>query len=449
MVTVVEEFRSRAGRVATNGRAAAPGIPAGTTNYIYYDSQWSRLAGISARAFWAEDGLQQLIETRTNGTANSDVTEQMVWSAAYINAPVLQDTYNAGVIQPNSRLYFTQDANWNTTAVIGYNTTTGTWQVAQRYVYSPYGNISILNPDFTTAPTGTQPLANNLYQGMSLDPVTGLYYERARWYSPALGTWTSQDPLSYINGANTYQFVVSNPVGSVDQWGTAHGNSLTDTRPQVIYQINGPDGNVYKYGISGTPPDTDGQYPRLQNQLNQLNEGMPEGQPGYTGNVIDTAPNRATAVDAEQALVDNYYAANGEMPGIMKRPLPSVDAIEAYQDAHPSAARGSPETEECPEDKVEDDIGPFEDFLEGIDPLGILLNVLTTPGVAGGSGDMIPVGAMFPEAMPPGVMPAVGPATPASGPAIPAVPWFMSPVQGLGSNWLTPELSGGNSPSSP
>ncbi len=138
-----------------------------------------------------------------------------------INAPARQDFYSSGVIQPNSRLYFTQDANWDTTAVVGYDSTTGTWQVVQRYVYSPYGNITILNPDFTTAPTGTVPMANNLHQGMALDPVTGLYYERARWYSPSLGTWTSQDPLQYINGADTYQFVMSNPVGRVDPFGLA------------------------------------------------------------------------------------------------------------------------------------------------------------------------------------------------------------------------------------
>ena len=104
-----------------------------------------------------------------------------------INAPVLQDTYSAGVIQPNSRLYFTQDANWDTTAVVGYNASTSTWAVVQRYVYSPYGTLTILNANFTAAPTGTVPLVNNLFQGMANDPVTGLYYERARWYSPSLG----------------------------------------------------------------------------------------------------------------------------------------------------------------------------------------------------------------------------------------------------------------------
>jgi RHS repeat-associated protein len=48
------------------------------------------------------------------------------------------------------------------------------------------------------------------------DLVTGLYYERARWYSASLGTWILPDHLSYTNGANTYQFVMSNPVGNVD-----------------------------------------------------------------------------------------------------------------------------------------------------------------------------------------------------------------------------------------
>ena len=54
------------------------------------------------------------------------------------------------------------------------------------------------------------------------DPVTGLYYERARWYSPSLGTWISQDPAGYINGADTYQFVGDGPVGRVDAGGTSH-----------------------------------------------------------------------------------------------------------------------------------------------------------------------------------------------------------------------------------
>ncbi len=190
-------------RISESYPQGGNGVAAGTVNYIYYNSNW------------------QTIETRTNGTANSNVTSQMVWSAAYINAAILQDTYSAGVIQPNSRIYFLQDANWNTTAIVGYNSTTGAWGVTQRYVYSPHGSLLVLNSDFSTPPGGTQPLVNNLYQGMTLDQVTGLYDARNRNYSPSLGVWISQDPAQYINGANTYQFVMGNPVGATDPSGLA------------------------------------------------------------------------------------------------------------------------------------------------------------------------------------------------------------------------------------
>ena len=205
-------------RITESHPQGGNGIAAGTVNYIYYDSSW------------------QAIETRTNGTANANVTSQTVWSAAYINAAVLQDTYSAGVIQPGSRIYFLQDANWNTTAIVGL--VSGNWQVVQRYVYSPYGTITVLNADWSTPPAGTQPTVDNLYQGMTLDSVTDLYYARNRNYDPSLGSVLRQEPksrlsagvahreinqypLQYINGANTYQFVVSNPVNAVDPWGLA------------------------------------------------------------------------------------------------------------------------------------------------------------------------------------------------------------------------------------
>ena len=123
---------------------------------------------------------------------------------------------------------YLQDANWNTTAVVGFNGTTGTWGVTQRYVYSPYGNITVLNAEWSTPPAGTQPIVNNLYQGMTMDVVTGLYDERFRNYSPSLGTWISQDPLSYVNGANTYQFEVSQPATSADPTGEVQWSVLLD-----------------------------------------------------------------------------------------------------------------------------------------------------------------------------------------------------------------------------
>ncbi len=193
--SAVQKSADQRYRVTESYPQGGTGIPAGEIDYIYYDSQW------------------QAIETRTNGTAASNVSSQMVWSAAYINAAILQDSYTAGTLQPNSRLYFLQDANWNTTAIVNF--INAAWQVLQYYVYSPYGTITVLNEDGA----GSTPIVNNLYQGMTLDPVTGLYYARNRNYSPTLGRWINQDPAGYINGANTYQFVMSNPVNRVDPEG--------------------------------------------------------------------------------------------------------------------------------------------------------------------------------------------------------------------------------------
>ena len=112
--------------------------------------------------------------------------------------------------------YYLQDANWDTTAVVGFKSTTGTWGVTQRYVYSPYGSITILNADWSTPPSGTQPIVTNLYQGMTLDAVTGLYDERFRNYSPSLGMWISQDPAGYLGGANAYSFDGGDPIDRSD-----------------------------------------------------------------------------------------------------------------------------------------------------------------------------------------------------------------------------------------
>ena len=72
-------------------------------------------------------------------------------------------------------------------------------------------------------------------RSMSAGPVTGLYYERARWYSPSLGTWISQDPAGFVNGANTYQFVMSSPVGRVDASGALYFSTGWQNRAIPVY----------------------------------------------------------------------------------------------------------------------------------------------------------------------------------------------------------------------
>ena len=127
----------------------------------------------------------------------------------------------AGAVQPAQRIYYQHDANFNTTAVAGL--VGSTWQVTQRYVYDPYGNVTVLNADWTTA-SSQIPLTQYLHQGGRLDPITGLYLFRHRDYSPTLGNWIEQDPLGYINGASRYQFAMDTPLRWTDPKGEKPGD---------------------------------------------------------------------------------------------------------------------------------------------------------------------------------------------------------------------------------
>src|SRR5690606_2499895 len=60
------------------------------------------------------------------------------------------------------------------------------------------------------------------YTGHELDAETGMYYAGARYYMPALGRWTSVDPLAdEFPSWSPYNYVMNNPLSLVDPTGKA------------------------------------------------------------------------------------------------------------------------------------------------------------------------------------------------------------------------------------
>src|SRR5882762_2785777 len=70
--------------------------------------------------------------------------------------------------------------------------------------YLPYGKSA-----GATAPFG--------YTAQRIDPETnGLYYYRARHYSPAWGRFLETDPIGYRGGVNLYAYVGNDPLNFTD-----------------------------------------------------------------------------------------------------------------------------------------------------------------------------------------------------------------------------------------
>lgn len=162
----------------------------------------------------------QILEIRKD--SDTDPYDQYVWGIRYVHSPVCRfrdgntdGDYDDTGDDTDDNLYFANDANFNITALIE---TDGT--VAERYVYDPYGHVTIYNSDWS----GTVSWANSrknpiLYTGHRWDNETGLYYGCNRYYHPTLGRWLQRDPIGYVDGMNLYEYVRSKPVNLVDSYG--------------------------------------------------------------------------------------------------------------------------------------------------------------------------------------------------------------------------------------
>jgi RHS repeat-associated protein len=95
-----------------------------------------------------------------------------------------------------------------------YNTGT----VADHIVYDSFGNIT------SQSDSGNAMLMG--FDGYQYDSETGLYYANARYYSPSLGRFISQDPTGFAAGdSNLYRFVGNHPTYSTDPTGLFEGGS--------------------------------------------------------------------------------------------------------------------------------------------------------------------------------------------------------------------------------
>ncbi|MFH1730730.1 MAG: RHS repeat-associated core domain-containing protein [Planctomycetota bacterium] len=207
-------------------------------------------AGVDTYRHFFYDAGWQILETRvtdpaaeppeTENTAPQDLEPeyQYVWSARYIDAPILRDknTDQDGLcddgrmgridIHPHSAWKNAQgrilhhghltDANMNVTALFS---TAGV--ALERYTYDAYGHTTVYDPDWESDEDGTDYDNVILFAGYYRDPETWFYHVRNRSYHAELGRWHQRDPIGYADGMSLHEYVGSRPTTYHDPFGLA------------------------------------------------------------------------------------------------------------------------------------------------------------------------------------------------------------------------------------
>jgi RHS repeat-associated protein len=149
-------------------------------------------AGVTT-TYFLSDGADEIAEY----DRNKALTVRYVPGPA-IDEPVAVVTGNAA---PYTHRYFHTDRQGS---VIAMSDDSGA-KVEGPYVYDPYGNC------FSGGSARSSSGEPYRFTGRRLDPETGLYYYRARYYWPQGGRFLSTDPVGYAADLNLYTYVGNDP----------------------------------------------------------------------------------------------------------------------------------------------------------------------------------------------------------------------------------------------
>jgi RHS repeat-associated protein len=153
----------------------------------------------------------------------------------------------------------------------------------QRFSYDEYGNLS-----GASNATGEQ----FRYTGRRYDAETGLYYYRARYYSPQLGRFLQVDPVGYKDDVDLYTYVGNDPLDKTDPSGKCFEDAC------VLEGTVAVEGIIYAGAAIAATPFISEIADKLGNLMNAKQE------PG-------SRPGKAFTPKGKDAVKDDNKSKNG------------------------------------------------------------------------------------------------------------------------------------------
>jgi RHS repeat-associated protein len=168
------------------------------------------------------------------------------------------------------------------------------------------------------------------YTGQVWLPELGLYYYKARMYSPTLGRFMQTDPIGYGDGMNMYRYVGNDPVNGTD--------------PTGLIQIGGLGGG--SGAIGGSVGSNESGWSQCSNNPGLVAACPPEGNPGIT----------VTGPRTPQPLIENMSLDQCFQTGICSSSYGPTRQVTGGQ---VSGSRDAPQkTKDTTCDKVARQTGP-------------------------------------------------------------------------------------------
>ena len=210
----------------------------------------------------------------------------------YIHGPRVDEILSQK--KGNQTLYLTRDGLGSTRELTKEN-----GNVQQRFDYDAFGAVTVMDKDGAVIPDA--PKTNYLFTGRELQPETGLYNYRNRFYHPGVGRFLQMDPVGEAAGdVNLYSYVQNDPINSYDPSGMVPGQHYAlpeDAAREALKEIAAATRNaegIFKPEFSATLYSGCDEKGQQYFSYTKLHEGRYLGYGRWDVGYVESAPEGAT-----------------------------------------------------------------------------------------------------------------------------------------------------------